>query len=361
MARPMRLDVPFLAYRPYAEFLQGLADRIAAVHFSLPLPLALDSRNLPRREELAELNALLASLPGPRKHALVNSRFYPPELYTDPEALAPILVLLRALLRQGNLHGIIFADHYLLQALGRADPELCGQLEAIPSVNTMLDSVDKIRAQLELIAATPFRPPGQLVLDRALNRDLARLAEVRQGCRLAFPAIRLALLANEGCLYQCPFKPAHDALIALANSRGQTDIGLVNSTLGCIDHLATQPARLFKSPFIRPEDQPHYAAYADQLKLCGRTLGSKFLMRLVNAYAAGHYDGNLLDLFDTMEWLAPRLLVPNRQIPDDFFDTVTACPKACSPCGYCDRLHEAICRPLPFALPDLRPAAASSA
>ena len=362
MARPMRLDVPFLAYRPYAEFLQGLADRIAAVHFSLPLlPLALDSRNLPRREELAELNELLASLPGPRKHALVNSRFYQPELYTDPKTLAAIVSALRTLYNRGNMHGIIFADHYLLQALGRADPELCGQLEAIPSVNTMLDSVDKIRAQLELIAATPFRPPGQLVLDRALNRDLARLAEVRQGCRLAFPAIRLALLANEGCLYHCPFKPAHDAHIALANIRGRADIGLLNSALGCIDSLASQPARLFKSPFIRPEDQRHYAAYADQLKLCGRTLGPDFLLRLVSAYAAGRYDGNLLDLFDTMAWLAPRLLVPNCQMPDDFFGTVTACAKECEPCGYCDRLYEAICRPLPFALPDLRPAAAPSA
>lgn len=351
----MRLDVPFIAHRPYAEFLRGLGNRIAAVHFGLPLSAALDSRNLPRKEE-AELNDLLALLPGPRKHALLNSRFYSPRHYATPEMLAPILAALRTLRNRGNLHGIVFTDHYLLQALGRADPELGGQLEAIPSVNTMLDSFDKIGAHLELIATTPFRMPTQLVLDRALNRDLPRLAAVCRDCRRAFPAIRLSLLANEGCLAQCPFKPAHDAHIALANMNGQAGIGLLNSALGCIDYLAAHPARLFKSPFIRPEDLKHYAGTVDQIKLCGRTLGPAFLTRVVTAYAAGQYDGNLLDLFDTMAWLGQRLAVPNDALPADFFATVTTCTRECRECGYCDRLYSAIARPPPLSLPDLRPA-----
>ncbi|HSR37258.1 MAG TPA: hypothetical protein VLL73_08765 [Desulfurivibrionaceae bacterium] len=351
----MQLDVPCIAHRPYVEFLRGIENRLAAVHFRVPLPAALDSRNLPRREELAELNDLLSLLSVPRKHALLNSRFYSPRLYTTPEALAPILLTLRTLLAQGNLHGIIFSDHYLLQALGRADPELCSQMEAIPSVNAMLDSFDKISAHLELITVTPFRPPTQLVLDRALNRDLGRLGEVSSRCRAAFPSLRLALLANEGCLAQCPFKPAHDAHIALANLGDEAANPLLNSDLGCIDHLARHPARLFKSPFIRPEDQQRYAPYVDQIKLCGRTLGAEFLTRTVRAYADGTYSGNLLDLFDTMEWLAKRLSVANRLVPPEFFAMVTACAKECRACGYCDRLHAEIARPLPFALPDLRP------
>lgn len=354
----MRLDVPFLASRPYTELLQGLTDRIAALHFSLPLAAALDSRNLPRHDALREVNELLTLLPGPRKHVLLNSRFYSPQSYA-PETLTPILAALRSLSGHGNLHGIVFSDHYLLQALGRADPELCRQIEAIPSVNAMLDSLDKISAQLELISATPFRLPTQLVLDRALNRDLGRLAEVSRRCRSIYPKIRLSLLANEGCLYQCPFKPAHDAHIALANLPGQQGVGLLNSSLGCIDYLASHPARLFKSPFIRPEDQHHYSTYAGQLKLCGRTLGDGFLLRVVAAYIDGHYKGNLLDLLDTMEWLAHRLLVPNNQIPEGFFATVSGCTKECAPCGYCDELYRAISRPLPLSLPDLRPAATS--
>lgn len=353
----MRLDVPFIAHRPYAELLQGLGDRIAAVHFGLPLAAALDSRNLPRKEEAATLNDLLALLPGPRKHALLNSRFYSPQHYATPEALAPILAALRTLLLRGNLHGIVFTDHYLVQALGRADPELCGRLEAIPSVNAMLDSFDKISAHLEVLATTPFRMPTQLVLDRALNRDPPRLAAVCRDSRRAFPAIRLSLLANEGCLLECPFKPAHDAHIALANLNGQAGIGLLNSSLGCIEYLAAHPARLFKSPFIRPEDQHRYDAYVDQIKLCGRTLGADFLSRLVTAYAEKRYHGNLLDLFDTLAWLAPRLLVPNHQIPADFFATVTGCAKECEQCGSCDRLYSAITSPLPLSLPNLRSSA----
>jgi hypothetical protein len=316
----------------------------------------MDSRNLPRRDELAALNELLSLLPGPRKHGLLNSRFYSPRLYAAPEALTPVLTALRALAAHGNLHGIVFSDHYLLQALGRADPELCSRLEAIPSVNAMLGSFDAISAHLELIASTPFQSPTQLVLDRSLNRDLERLAEVSRRCRRTFPEIRLSLLANEGCLSQCPFKPAHDAHIALANLEGQSDIGLLNATLGCIDHLAAHPARLFKSPFIRPEDQHHYRAYVEQIKLCGRTLGPDFLMPLVTAYAEERYDGNLLDLFDTMAWLARHVSVPNGRIPPGFFAMVSSCGKECEPCGYCHRLYSAIARPRPVTLPDLRPA-----
>jgi len=352
----MQFDVPFIAHHSYAEFLQGLADRIAAVHFSLPLPVALDSRNLPRKDKMREVDELLILLPNSRKHALLNSRFYSPTDYTGPAALTAILDAMRTLLAHGNLHGIIFSDHYLLQALGRAAPELCGQMEAIPSVNAMLDSVAKINAQMELIATTPFRQPTQLVLDRALNRDLQHLAEVSRHCRATWPTIRLSLLANEGCLAHCPFRPAHDAHIALANMEGRADIGLLNTALGCINYLGHDPARLFLSPFIRPEDQHHYTPYVDQIKLCGRTLGAGFLSRTVQAYADGQYDGNLLDLFDTMEWLARRVSIPNRRLPPDFFPCVTACSNNCHTCGYCDRLYNAISEPLSFALPDLRPA-----
>lgn len=40
------------------------------------------------------------------------------------------------------------------------------------------------------------------------------LERVVDMCRRHFPDLRLGLLVNEGCLPDCPFKPAHDAHIA---------------------------------------------------------------------------------------------------------------------------------------------------
>ncbi len=76
-----------------------------------------------------------------------------------------------------------------------------------------MDSPARIHSLLESVAHTGFRLPARITLDRELNRDLPRLAEVAAGCRRAFPQLRLQLLANEGCLPHCLCKAAHDGCI----------------------------------------------------------------------------------------------------------------------------------------------------
>jgi hypothetical protein len=90
------------------------------------------------------------------------------------------------------------------------------------------------------------------------------------------------------------------------------------------------------------------------IKLCGRTLGPAFLKRVVRAYAERQYEGNLLDLMDTMEWLAKRLLVANESLPPDFFDRLTNCARNCRSCSYCRQIFAKTAAFLPFQLEDLR-------
>ena len=54
------------------------------------------------------------------------------------------------------------------------------------------------------------------------------------------------------------------------------------------------------------------------VKLCGRTLGVEFLQRVIDAYLARLFVGNLLALTDSMDWLANQLYVANEQLPADF-------------------------------------------
>ena len=139
----------------------------------------------------------------------------------------------------------------------------------------------------------------------------------------AYPQVQLELLANEGCLIQCPFKLTHDAHIALAKIGINTDTFRMNTEFGCIHVLNKNPEQLFKSPFIRPEDIGNYEQYIDTIKLCGRTLGPDFLMQTLKAYITGHHYGNLLDILDTLEWLSPKIHIANNDLPADFFTTVT--------------------------------------
>ncbi len=359
MSRPgrerLRLEVPFLAEDRYVAFLAERADRLHSLHFQLPGSLALDARLACQGEEEGRLVAGLSAVVGPRKYALLNSRFLAPGRYFDRAGLGALAGQLGRLRAAGQLDGLVFADYYLLRALADTAPELCGEFEAVPSVNCRIDSFAAVAAWCEAATAAGFRPPAKIVVDRDLNRALPRLAEIAGRCRERFPALTLALLANEGCLYRCPFKLAHDAHIALANTGLAPEAsGALNTALGCRRLLAERPERLFRSPFIRPEDLGRYEGLVGVIKLCGRTLGAEFLLRTVAAYLDGGFAGNLLALTDTMEWLAGELHVANERLPADFLEHLAGCDGDCRACGYCHDLLDRCARAPVLRLKDWR-------
>ncbi len=349
------LNVPFLPEDRYIDFLIQCSADLDSVHFSLLHSRTLDSRI--RIEPAVAHEAIvagLARLRGPKKYALLNSRFYTPELLVDHNNIAPILRTLDHCLEQGVIDGIVYCDHYLLQALADEAPEIAARLEAVPSVNTMLDSCHKIEAQLAYIGETGFRPPGKVILDRSLNRNLDELATICLTVHRQIPGLKLEALANEGCLPYCPFKLSHDAYIALANMDGQDPTHVINCDIGCMRLLDEQPHRLLQSPFIRPEDVDLYLYHVDTIKLCGRTLGPDFLINAITAYRARRYDGNLLDLMDAMSWLADRLYVDNSLLSFDFANMLSECDNRCDRCGFCKELFDSISHPLPLLIKDLR-------
>ncbi len=173
------LNVPFLPEDRYVDFLMQCTADLDSVHFSLLHSRALDSRiriEPPTAQE--KIISGLERLRGPKKYALLNSRFYTPELLTDHRSIKPIIRTLEHYLHRGVLDGIVYCDHYLLQVLADEAPDIAAQLEAVPSVNTMLDSCHKIEAQLTYIGETGFKMPGKIILDRSLNRNLDELAKI---------------------------------------------------------------------------------------------------------------------------------------------------------------------------------------
>ena len=349
------LNVPFLPEERYLKFLIDCADDLHSVHFSLEHDQALDSRiQIEPPAQQSKIIDGLARLRGPKKYALLNSRFYTPKMLTDGRAIRPIIDALTQFLECGVIHGIVYCDHYLLQRLADEAPLLAARLEAVPSVNTMLDSFDKIEAQLFYIRETGFAKPAKIILDRSLNRNLDKLARIAMQIRQHVPGIRIEVLANEGCLPFCPFKLSHDSYIALANLDGRDQTHAMNCDIGCMRFLDDQPHRLLQSPFIRPEDIDLYLYHVDTIKLCGRTLGADFLMNAINAYRARRYEGNLLELLDSMAWLADKLYVDNRMLSFDFANMLSQCDNRCEQCGFCRELFASIAHPLSLFIEDRR-------
>lgn len=330
------LDVPFIADGDYPQFLSDRADSLSSVHFSLHDPSLADARQLMTTRSATSILTGLDKLEGIPKYVLMNARLHAPDKYFDTAALKATADTLSLLVHDADISGLIFADPYYLQAFSDAHPALAEQLEAIPSVNAIIDSADRAFAVLDMIAQTAFKIPTKLVLDRSLNRDMPRLTDASKRLRSACPNMKLYLIANEGCLYQCPYKPAHDAHVAMVNEGlcGERTFAM-NRDFGCIRRLLHDPGSMLASPFIRPEDVTHYAPLVDGIKLCGRNKGIDFLKRAVDAYLSEKFAGNLLDLMDAMGDLADRVDIPNAQFPSDFLERVSACAKNCRTCGWC--------------------------
>ena len=348
----VQLNVPFIPDAAYADFLAGLGEKVFALHFSLNHADLCDARIRLRTVDEQTVIALLGRLPGPRKYLLANGRFHPPRNYHSDGGLAWLVGRLEKFEAAGLLDGIIFSDAYMLLALSDAAPHLASRLEAVPSINFAIDSVPRLDATLAIVESSRFRLPGKITLDRSVNRHPAILSDLARAVRRRLPRVKLELLVNEGCLAQCPFRSTHEALIAAANAGIDFDTFRLNRDLGCMRQLNQTPHLILASPFIRPEDLGAYTGEADIFKVCGRTLGRRFLMRAVGAYVRGRYQGNLTDLLDASNWLGERWEIPNQGLPEDFLETVTACGGLCRDCRGCREMFRRTARPRPFGLPE---------
>jgi len=335
------LDVPFVTGGEYPPFLAKHGNALCSVYFSLHHPAMADARQLMDTQDFTAMISGLSTLSDTPQYVLMNARLHAPDKYFTAKNLDSTVRLLSELIDKTDISGLIFSDAYYIQALSDAYPEVVKNLEAVPSVNALLDSADRAFAMLDMIATTEFKPPSKLVLDRALNRDMKRLEKTVQRIRTAHPTIKLNLIANEGCLFECPYKPTHDAHIALVNEGlcGERTFAM-NRDFGCIRRLLSDPAAMLTSPFIRPEDTTYYEGLVDGIKLCGRNRGVDFLKQAITAYLHKEYDGNLLDLMDAMGDLADQRIIPNAKLPDDFLKRVTTCSKDCRSCGWCADLSD---------------------
>ncbi len=338
----MKLSVPFIPDEGYARFLTRHASSLSSIYFPLPSGPVTDAR-VRIGEDLAaetrDLCATLSLLKAIDKYVLMNTRFMPPNVYTNNTLLSGILNDIERLDKNIGIKGIVLSDMYLLRALDQTGHAIVPRLELVPGINTMQDSPGKLFSFFELLAFSRFKKPARIVPDRALNRNPEKLSVLSKAAKNYDPDIRIELLANEGCIYQCPFKLSHDAHISLSNTGFARETTFqMNQNLGCQAYFNFRPHAFLKSPFIRPEDIHHYQGIADGIKLCGRTRGVKFLKRCISAYISGCFDGNLLDLMDTPEILARQWHIDNTRIGTQFFTHLTSCTKMCKPCKICSKI-----------------------
>ena len=223
-------------------------------------------------------------------------------------------------------------------------PEVC--TTASPFVARTLKAVApdiEVRASVNMRLTTlqAFRYLAPLFdsyyLGRDVQRNLTTVRRFSEWCRAN--GKKLCVLANSGCLRNCPWQTFHDNLIAHSDAAMK-----VANVRGWSPHLCwtlykdrKNFAEILKSTWIRPEDLYRYEGLVDVVKLATRQHATPDMV--ISAYERGSFEGNLLDLFEP--GFSPAFFpefIDNVAFPPDWFDRTSTCDRECTECGYCDKV-----------------------
>lgn len=221
-------------------------------------------------------------------------------------------------------------------------PEVC--TTASPFVARTLKAVApdvEVRASVNMRLTTlqAFRYLAPLFDSYYLGRDVQRnpgtVKRFSDWCRAN--GKKLCILANSGCLRNCPWQTFHDNLIAHSDAAMK-----VENVKGWSPHLcwtlyrdAANFAEILKATWIRPEDLGSYEGLVDVVKLATRQHANPGMV--ISAYERGRFEGNLLDLFEP--GFSPAFFphfVDNAAFPSDWFEKTSSCARECASCGYCE-------------------------
>lgn len=279
-----------------------------------------------------ELKALRAG--GVRLDLLLNANCYGAEAMSA-KLEAHVIDILSVLVGWGAKPEVVTAaSPFVARTVKKVFPEI----EVRASVNMRLMTVQ----------AMAYLAPwfDSYYLGRDVQRNLETVKRASDWCRAH--GKKLGILANSGCLRNCPWQTYHDNLIA------HSDAALKEPAAKDFNpHLCWTLYRdranfpeILKATWIRPEDLCRYEGLVDFVKLATRQHASPRMV--AEAYARGEYGGNLLDLLEPGFSPAFRpTYLDNRAFPSDWFDKTGACARECTACGYCDQVFARVARDLP--------------
>lgn len=205
------------------------------------------------------------------------------------------------------------------------------------------------------------RGADTLVIEEA-NRDFRLLRG------LAEAGARVEVLVNQTCIHDCPFRFHHLNTSSLASQTDTVDPPWFEfPLLQCGLEVARDPAQMIAGIFVRPEELDVYEEIGvHRFKISGRNQTTPWIRRVVQAYTARQYPGNLLDILSYVQNRGPRaalqrldqdgvrpeivrplraaldplesMTIDNRAFPKGFLRRIAAtdCQAiSCRDCGYC--------------------------
>ncbi len=194
------------------------------------------------------------------------------------------LIELLEWVEQSQADSVVIGIPYLIDLVGKRFPRLNVKVSTTARVNTVRKALQYEDMGVE-----------EIIIDEHINREFRTLEAVRKAVKC-----NLELIVNNICLWQCPYNYEHVNHDGHASREGEEDNYCYLQYPGylCLYRKLTDPVELLKSPWIRPEDIPHYENIGyNHFKITERFKRTSLLLEHVRAYENRRYDGNLLDLF----------------------------------------------------------------
>jgi collagenase-like PrtC family protease len=185
---------------------------------------------------------------------------------------------------QSGADAVTIGLPYLIDLVRKRFPRLKVKVSTTARVNTVRKALQYEDMGVE-----------EIIIDEHINREFKTLEAIRKAV-----TCNLELIVNNICLWQCPYNYEHVNHDGHASREGEEDDYCYLQYPGylCLYRKLTDPVELLKSPWIRPEDIPHYEAIGyEHFKITERFKRTSLLLEHVKAYENRRYDGNVLDLF----------------------------------------------------------------
>lgn len=182
-----------------------------------------------------------------------------------------------------GLEAVTTSSLFIASCVKRSFP----QIEVRASVNMGIGSVTAMRCVQDSFDSFYVR--------RELNRFPDRIKVLRDWC--AANGKRLYLLANSGCLKDCPAHTFHDNLVSHEDEIAREASPWCGFRGVCWDYYAdpsNQASFLLDSTWIRPEEIDAYCGLVDGVKLATRM--HRDPERVISSYVQRKFSGNILSL-----------------------------------------------------------------
>lgn len=213
------------------------------------------------------------------------------------------------------------------------------------SVLTDIDSFEKIKY---IMNAYPYL--DSICLKSNMINQYDDLVLIKK----TYPNLKLKILVNHLCLYNCPAHVQHHTVYCNTTSdvpfstdnlqQIQLNSNYRQITQNCkfcdIYSRNNITSMLKDCAFIRPEDLHLYDDVIDLFKLSGREHPSNEVVKYIRAFGIREYNGNFREICDAPTFFPKDL--DNTKFPDGYGEQKKNCNHKCNSCNYCNSISSKV-------------------